>query len=42
MPSTLRVDTITDTANTVQISTTTLAGASKSAYALMYYSLNSG
>lgn len=42
MPSTLRVDTITDTANTVQISTTTLAGASKSACAAMYYSLNAG
>lgn len=40
--STLRVDTITDTANTVQISTTNLAGASKSACAAMYYSLNAG
>jgi len=42
MPSTLRVDILTDTANTVQISTATLAGASKSACAAMYYALNGG
>lgn len=42
MASTLRVDILTDTANTVQISTATLAGASKSACAAMYYALNGG
>lgn len=42
MPSTLRVDILTDTANTVQVSTSSLAGASKSATASMYYALNAG